>query len=157
MKSIPLWDGPAPFAKGSSPADIPTLDIYEPFGNVFRDCAVVILPGGGYGFLSGQEGEGFAGLFSSGASTPLSATTASARMDTAIPPCLPTLPAPCASFAPRPPSVGYDPKKIVIIGSSAGGHLAATVLTQWIEADADASDPIDRESSVPISASCVIP
>ena len=63
MQSIPLWTGPAPYAKGSEANDIPTLDIYEPFGTKFSDAAVLILPGGGYGGLSAQEGEGFAGVF----------------------------------------------------------------------------------------------
>lgn len=149
MKSIPLWDGPAPFAKGSSPADIPTLDIYEPFGNVFRDCAVVILPGGGYGFLSGQEGEGFAGLFQLWG---FHAFVCNYRLGTdgyRHPTMLTDASRAVRIVRSQAADRGYDPKKIVIIGSSAGGHLAATVLTQWIEADANASDPIDRESSRP--------
>ena len=63
MKSIPLWPGETPHAKGTSPADIPTLDIYEPFGTRFQDAAILILPGGGYRNLSAPAGEGYAGIF----------------------------------------------------------------------------------------------
>jgi acetyl esterase/lipase len=44
---------------------------------------------------------------------------------------------------------GRDPKRIGIIGSSAGGHLAATLLTHFDAGQPDSSDPIERESSRP--------
>lgn len=44
---------------------------------------------------------------------------------------------------------GLDPKRIGMIGSSAGGHLTATLNTQFDAGKPDASDPIDRESSRP--------
>jgi acetyl esterase/lipase len=42
-----------------------------------------------------------------------------------------------------------DPKKIGILGFSAGGHLAGSAATLFDEGKADATDPIDRESSRP--------
>ncbi|MFO0950813.1 MAG: alpha/beta hydrolase [Isosphaeraceae bacterium] len=42
-----------------------------------------------------------------------------------------------------------DPKRIAILGFSAGGHLASTAGTHFDAGKADASDPIDRESSRP--------
>ncbi|MCK9588362.1 MAG: hypothetical protein WC076_06655 [Terrimicrobiaceae bacterium] len=52
MQTISLWPGPTPHAKGHAARDIPTLDIYEPFGTKFSDSAILMLPGGGYGGLS---------------------------------------------------------------------------------------------------------
>jgi len=43
----------------------------------------------------------------------------------------------------------FHPNKIVIIGSSAGGHLAATLLTKWDDGDRKSKDPIERVSSRP--------
>jgi acetyl esterase/lipase len=42
-----------------------------------------------------------------------------------------------------------DPKRIGIMGSSAGGHLASTLLTHFDVGQADATDPIERQSSRP--------
>src|SRR5207244_3122996 len=42
-----------------------------------------------------------------------------------------------------------DPKRVGIMGSSAGGHLASTLLTHFDNGEANAADPIDRESSRP--------
>jgi acetyl esterase/lipase len=42
-----------------------------------------------------------------------------------------------------------DPQRIGIMGSSAGGHLASTLLTHFKEGDAAAADPVERVSSRP--------
>jgi len=42
-----------------------------------------------------------------------------------------------------------DPNRIVIIGFSAGGHLAALASTQFVSGTPDAEDPIERVSSRP--------
>jgi dipeptidyl aminopeptidase/acylaminoacyl peptidase len=42
-----------------------------------------------------------------------------------------------------------DPKRVGIIGSSAGGHLASTLLTHFDAGQPDAADPIDRVSCKP--------
>ena len=42
-----------------------------------------------------------------------------------------------------------DPNRIVVIGSSAGGHLAALAGTQFVPGTPDAADPADRVSSRP--------
>ena len=42
-----------------------------------------------------------------------------------------------------------DPARIGIIGSSAGGHLASTLLTHFDAGDQTAADPVERVSSRP--------
>jgi acetyl esterase/lipase len=49
----------------------------------------------------------------------------------------------------RAREAGLDPARIGIIGSSAGGHLASTLLTHFDAGQADAADPVERESSRP--------
>lgn len=149
MQSIPLWSDAAPFARGSASHDIPTLDVYEPFGTRFNGMAALIFPGGGYGFLSAQEGEGFAGMLqlwgfksfvcnyrlgTNGYRHPTMITDASRAIRT---------------LRARAEEFQIDPERIVVIGSSAGGHLAATLLTKWDEGNPDHPDPIERMSSRP--------
>lgn len=149
MESIPLWNGPVPHFPASGTGRRPTLDIYERFGKRFADAAVLILPGGGYGMLSAQEGEGYAGVFqlqgfhafvlnyrlgSEGHRHPAMLADAARALRLV------------RSFA---PARGFDPRKIVVVGSSAGGHLAATLLTKWDDGDAAADDPVERLSSRP--------
>ncbi|MEI6073629.1 MAG: alpha/beta hydrolase [Verrucomicrobiae bacterium] len=149
MHSIPLWPGRAPHAKGDAAGDIPTLDIYEPFGTKFPDAAMLILPGGGYSMLSSQEGEGFAGVFqlhgfkafvlnyrlgSDGYRHPVMLVDAARAL---------------RIVRSRAATDGFDPNKIAIIGSSAGGHLAATLLTKWDDGNPDDPDPVERISSRP--------
>lgn len=149
MQTIPLWSGPTPHAKGDEATDLPTLDIYEPFGSKFQDAAILILPGGGYGGLSSQEGEGFAGIFqlqgfksfvlnyrlgSSGYRHPVMLEDAARAL---------------RLIRSRAADDGFDPRKLIIIGSSAGGHLAATLLTKWDAGNPDDPDPVQRLSSRP--------
>jgi acetyl esterase/lipase len=42
-----------------------------------------------------------------------------------------------------------DPKRVGLMGSSAGGHLAATLLTHFDSGNATDEDPIERQSSRP--------
>ncbi len=44
---------------------------------------------------------------------------------------------------------GFDPNKVVVIGSSAGGHLAATLLTRFDQGNPDDPDPFQWMSSRP--------
>jgi acetyl esterase/lipase len=149
MQTLPLWSDPPPDAQGTALTDIPTLDIYEPFGSKFADAAIVILPGGGYGSLSAQEGESFAGVFqlqgfkafvlnyrlgSNGYRHPVMLADAARALRV---------------VRSRAASDGFDPNKIAIIGSSAGGHLAATLLTKWDAGNPSAADPVERVSSRP--------
>ena len=149
MTTIPLWSHNTPFARGTAPGDIPTLDIYEPFGTAFGDSAVLILPGGGYGGLAVHEGEGFAGVLqlrgfktfvlnyrlgSNGYRHPVMLADAARAL---------------RLVRSRAKADGFDPGKIVIIGSSAGGHLAATLLTKWDSGNPKDPDSVEHESSRP--------
>jgi acetyl esterase/lipase len=44
---------------------------------------------------------------------------------------------------------GVDPRRVGILGFSAGGHLASTAATHFDDGRPDAKDPIEREGSRP--------
>ncbi|MGL4421723.1 MAG: alpha/beta hydrolase, partial [Gemmataceae bacterium] len=50
--TIPLYTGQAPGAVGDTDADKPTLTLYPAPADKATGAAVVICPGGGYGFLA---------------------------------------------------------------------------------------------------------
>lgn len=146
---LPLWPDAAPGAHGSSEKDIPTLTAYAPPDGQANGASMVILPGGGYGGLAPHEGEGYARwlasqgvtcyvlkyrLGSAGYRHPVMLNDAARALRTV------------RAWARRD---ALDPRRIGIIGSSAGGHLAATLLTHYDAGQSDATDPIERESSRP--------
>jgi acetyl esterase/lipase len=146
---IRLWEGDAPGARGQRPQDIPTLTPFAPEKGKRNGGTVLIFPGGGYANLAEHEGTGYAEWFvkqgftayvlkyrlgSNGYHHPIELGDASRALRMV------------RGFARRD---GLDPQKILVIGSSAGGHLAASLVTHFDAGKMDASDPIERESSRP--------
>ncbi len=52
---------------------------------------------------------------------------------------------------------GIDPDQIGVTGASAGGHLSLMLGTAGAKGDADAADPVDRESSRVQAVACFFP
>jgi len=147
--AVPLWASGAPGALGTAPKDIPTLTPYLPPGGAPASAAIVICPGGGYGGLANHEGDhyarwlnelGIAGFVLKYRLAPGGYHHPSMLQD--------------AARAVRMVRAGaaewrIDPKRVGIMGSSAGGHLASTLLTHFDAGKPDAADPIERQSSRP--------
>jgi acetyl esterase/lipase len=151
---IRLWEGDAPGALGQRPQDTPTLTPYMAPADKQTGATMLIFPGGGYGNLAEHEGRGYAEWFnahginayvlkyrlgSNGYRHPVMLNDAARALRMV------------RAFAKRD---GFDPARIGIIGSSAGGHLAATLATHFDSSKADgpkleAGDAFDRESSRP--------
>lgn len=146
---IVLWPKGAPGALGNQPQDIPTLTPYLPAPSETPRTAIIICPGGGYGTLAGHEGDGYARwlneqgiitfvlkyrLGSKGYRHPAMLDDASMAM---------------RLVRSRAAEWKIDPKRIGIMGSSAGGHLASTLLTHFDAGQPDSPGPIARQSSRP--------
>ena len=150
IQTIRLWPGNAPEAKGKACEDTPTLTIFEPHKGQGNGSAVVILPGGAYLRLAGNlEGRQVADWFTARG---FRAFVLSYRLSShgyLLP--VPLLDARRAVQLVRARASDYqiDPSRIVIIGFSAGGHLAALASTQFVPGKPDAEDPIERVSSRP--------
>ncbi len=146
---IPLWPDGAPGALGKEEKDIPNLTVFPCAPDTATGAAMVILPGGGYGGLAAHEGKGYADwLVTNG----IACFVVKYRLGSGgyrHPAMLQDAARAVRIVRSRAAEWKIDPKRIGIIGSSAGGHLASTLITHFDSGKSDASDPIERESSRP--------
>jgi acetyl esterase/lipase len=143
-----LWPGGAPGALGQRAEDQPSLTPFLVPGAAPRP-AVVVLPGGGYGGLAGHEGGDYAEWLNG---LGLHAFVVKYRLGShgyRHPRMLEDAARAVRLVRHRAAEWGVDPGRVAVMGSSAGGHLAATLLTQFAAGRPDAADPADRLSSRP--------
>ena len=149
LPPIPLWPNGAPGALGDKDTDKPTLTAFLPDPDKATGAAIVICPGGGYGGLAPHEGKGYAEwlvekgiaglvmkyrLGSNGYRHPAMLNDAARAIRLA---------------RSKAEEWHIDPKRVGIMGSSAGGHLASTLLTHFDAGKPDDPDPVERFSSRP--------
>lgn len=149
LPPIPLWPDGAPDALGTADKDIPTLTPFLPDPATATGAAFVVCPGGGYGMLAAHEGPDYARwlaangivalvlkyrLGSSGYHHPAMLHDAARAMR-------------LARF--HASAWGIDPARVGIMGSSAGGHLASTLLTHFDAGKPDDPDSVERQSCRP--------
>jgi acetyl esterase/lipase len=146
---IPLWPNGAPGALGNTTNDIPTLTPYLPDTTNATGAAMVICPGGGYAHLAPHEGNDYAlwlnqhgvtcfvlkyRLGSNGYRHPVMLQDAARAM---------------RWVRAHADEFKIDPHRVGIMGSSAGGHLASTLMTHFDSGNMNSDDPIERQSSRP--------
>lgn len=146
---VPLWVGAAPGALGTNANDVPTLTSYLPDATNVTGAAMVICPGGGYAGLASYEGKDYAlwlnqhgvtcfvlkyRLGSSGYHHPAMLNDAARAV---------------RWVRAHAEEYKIDSHRVGIMGSSAGGHLAATLLTHFDLGDTNAADVIEQQSSRP--------
>jgi acetyl esterase/lipase len=144
-----LWPGGAPGAKGDTLEDKPRITAYVPAGDGPFAC-IVICPGGGYGGRAKHEGEPIARWLNT-------IGVAGFVLDYRVKPYRHPIPLGDAqrgirTVRARAAEWKIDPKRVGILGFSAGGHLAASATTIFDDGKPDAADPIDRQSCRPDAA-----
>lgn len=149
-EAILLWPNGAPGALGSEAKDIPTLTPYlaEP-SVVATGAAIVICPGGGYGGLASHEGKDYALWLNQNG---VAGFVLKYRLGSAgyrHPRMLEDVARAVRLVRARAADWKVDPKRVGVMGSSAGGHLASTLLTHFGEGHPHAEDVIERHSSRP--------
>ncbi len=146
---VPLWPDGAPGALGQAEQDRPTLTPYLADPAKATGAAVVICPGGGYGGLAGHEGKDYAlflnDLGVSGFVLKYRLGSHGYRHPRMLEDAARAVRLVRASSGPW----AVDARRVGIMGSSAGGHLASTLLTHFEEGHPDATDPVERQSSRP--------
>lgn len=148
-QAIPLWPAAAPGALGNASKDIPTLTAYLPKPELASGAAVVICPGGGYGGLADHEGMGYARWLNTQG---IAGFVLKYRLGSAgyrHPVMLNDAARAVRLVRARAAEWQVDAKRVGIMGSSAGGHLASTLLTHFDAGSATAADVVERQSSRP--------
>jgi acetyl esterase/lipase len=147
--SFPLWPEGAPGALGKADKDIPTLTPYFPDPAKASGATIVICPGGGYARLAPHEGDQYARFLNESGIAGFVLKYRLGPDGYHHPAMLQDAARAIRTVRARAGEWKLDPNRIGIMGSSAGGHLAATLLTHFDAGKADAIDPIERQSSRP--------
>ncbi len=149
LDPIPLWPDGAPGALDTAETDIPTLTAYLPAGEKATGAAIVICPGGGYGGLAQHEGAGYAEWLAENGVAGIVLKYRLGSKGYRHPAMLNDAARAVRLTRSKASEWKIDVKRVGIMGSSAGGHLASTLLTHFDAGQADATDPIERLSSRP--------
>ena len=158
-EKLRLWEGDAPHALGSAPADVPQITVYLPPERADGRAtpAILICPGGGYRMLCDTyEGHdlakwlverGVAGIVLTYRLAPKydhRAIFADAKRAMRL-------------VRTRAPGWRIDPNRLGAIGFSAGGHLVACLATLFDDGDPAAADPVERATCRPDFVALVYP
>ena len=146
---VPLWPAGAPGALGTSTNDIPTLTPYLPAPTNATGAAMIICPGGGYQYLAPHEGNDYALWLNQHGVTCFVLNYRLGSHGYRHPAMLNDAARAVRWVRANAEPFKVDTQRVGIMGSSAGGHLAATLLTHFDAGDTNAADPVERQSSRP--------
>lgn len=143
---ISLWANRAPVGGGEFQNADATITVHR--ASVPNGAALVICPGGGYGGLvTGAEGHGIAEWLNRHGIAGVVLEYRLPKGNSAVP--LSDAQRAIRTVRSRAAAWGIDPKRIGIIGFSAGGHLASTAGTHFDMGDPKATDVIEQVSCRP--------
>lgn len=153
---VALWPGEAPVGDGKTEACTMELQVFLPPADESNGAAVVICPGGGYiRHVTDREGYPIAKWLNVHG-------IAAIILEYRLPeqrPLVPLLDAQRAIRLTRTSAATWkiDPKRIGILGFSAGGHVASTAATHFDRGNPASPDPVERVSCRPDFAWLVYP
>lgn len=170
--SVPLWKGDAPGSEGKSAperwiagaqpdafhrvTDIhrPSINVYLPPKATATGTAFVVMPGGGHRYLvMDLEGEFVANKLNEMGIAAFVLKSRLARADgsayKADVESLADVQRAVRLVRSRAEEWGVDPKRVGVMGFSAGGHLAALAENRFDAGNAGSADPVERQSSRP--------
>jgi len=146
---MPLWPEGAPGALGTAVQDIPTITPHFANPAIATGAAMVICPGGGYGGLAVHEGVHYAMWLNEQGITAFVLKYRLGSKGYRHPRMLQDVSRAIRLVRANADKWKLDSDRIGVMGSSAGGHLASTVLTHFDAGEARAKDLVDRHSSRP--------
>ena len=150
--SFPLWPAPAPGALGTNDQDIPTLTVFLPTRADTNQptSAMLVCPGGGYSHLAtNHEGNFYARWLNEQGIAALVLKYRVGADGYRHPAMLQDAARALRTIRARADEWRVDTNRVGVIGSSAGGHLASTLLTHHDNGDEKSPDKIEQQSSRP--------
>jgi acetyl esterase/lipase len=145
-----LWPSGAPGALGAEGKDKPTLIIYLPEAEKANGCAIVVCPGGGYGGLAmGHEGHEIGKWLNSLGIAAFICDYRHRGKGYGHPAPLDDAQRAIRTVRARAKEFNVDPKRVGVLGFSAGGHLASTCATHFEDRLKGSSDSIDMQPNRP--------
>src|SRR5688572_14353083 len=143
-----LWPAGAPGAVGTEAQDRPSITRLDPPKGKVNGAAMIICPGGGYGFLASHEAEPVGEWLNT-----LGVTAFVLKYRIAPryrhPAMLQDAQRAIRTVRANAKAWGLDENRIGILGFSAGGHLASTAVTHFDSGNPSSDDPIEKVSSRP--------
>ncbi|MDR3508807.1 MAG: alpha/beta hydrolase [Caulobacteraceae bacterium] len=170
-QSLPLWDGAPPdrgFKAQPLPPDYPQgfiRNVTRPELRVFRPSqpngrALLVMPGGAYTFVvATHEGAGVAEEMARSGYTVfvlvyrLPGEGWASRWDVPLQDAQRAV----RLIKARAQTFGYSPQSVAVLGFSAGGHLAASLITAASEKVYVARDEVDHQDANPAAAGLIYP
>jgi acetyl esterase/lipase len=149
LPPIVLWPEGAPGALGKTDNDIPTLTPFLPEAAANSGTAIVICPGGGYGGLAPHEGHDYAVFLNQHGVAGFVLKYRLGSHGYRHPVMLEDAARAVRYVRAHAADYHIDPKRIGIMGSSAGGHLASTLMTHFDAGYPQSTDVIEQQSSRP--------
>lgn len=147
---VSLWPaGQVPGARGDGTNDVPTLTVFLPEAGRGDGSAMVICPGGGYGGLAPHEGRDYALFLNREGMACFVLKYRLGSHGYRHPAMLQDAARAVRLVRSRAGEWGVDRDRVGIMGSSAGGHLASTLVTHFDAGQPGAADVVERESSRP--------
>src|SRR5947207_569604 len=144
---IPLWPQGAPGALGKEDKDIATVTpILPPDAAHASGAAMVVFPGGGYGALASYEGKDYGEWLATNGITCFVVKYRLGSDGYRHPRMLEDAARAVRLVRANASQWKIDVKRVGVIGSSAGGHLASTLMTHFDAGDPNAVDPVERQS-----------
>ncbi len=142
---IRLW----PQMMGKAEKDNPTLTMYAPDSEKANGAAIIICPGGAYRGLAAHEGEDYARFLAAYGVTGLVLQYRHGGGGYKYPEITADAARAIRVVRSHAHKWKLNPKKIGIMGSSAGGHLASTIMTHFDNGDRTSPDTVECVSSRP--------
>jgi acetyl esterase/lipase len=145
---VALWPGKAPIGDGKSEDCSLELEVFLPPADKANGAAIVLCPGGGYiRHVTEREGYPVAHWLTEHGIATIILEYRLPRLRHQVP----LLDAQRAIRLTRNQATVWkiDPRRIGILGFSAGGHVASTAATHFDAGNATASDAIERQSCRP--------